>query len=252
MADSPLFKEHIMSLSKARLLPSLMLVCASLVSLAAAPPQDTPAPDWMAVVGPYPQPGTPTALAEVAILSWLQRTRTQADVSRALSEAHPSLGCFAAVLTPSSSLAASGHAAAGISLADYPMTQALLAQARTDLEPILAGLQNTFARPRPYVSFPALTPAIPAEAGPSYPSSHAVLGVVYARILSQFVPPDRNALLGVGALLGTDRVLAGVHWPSDVEAGQRLGQAFADYWINQPLNRQAIKDCCCHEWRQGH
>ena len=49
--------------------------------------------------------------------------------------------------------------------------------------------------------------------------------------------------------LKADRVLAGVNWPSDVEAGQRLGRKFADYWINQPGNRQAIKDVCCHEWR---
>lgn len=241
-----------MSLSKARLLPSLVVVCASLLSLAAAQPQDLHVPDWMMVVGPFPQPGTPTALAEVAILSWLQRSRTQADVGRVLAEAHPSLGCFAPALTPPASLSASGHPAAGISLSDYPLTQALLAQARTDLEPILARLQNGFARPRPYLSFPALTPAIPEEAGPSYPSSHATLGVVYARVLSQFEPANRDALMGVGTLLGTDRVMAGVHWPSDVEAGQRLGLAFANYWINQPANRQAIKDVCCQEWQGRH
>lgn len=238
-----------MPLTKASLLSILVLVCATLLPLAAEPPV-VHEPNWMMVVGPYPQPGTPTAQAEVAILSWLQRSRTPVDVQRALAEAHPSLGCFAPALGAAPGVAR--DPAPGLSLADYPKTQALLASARTDLMPILTALKNGYARPRPYLAFPALTPAIPEEDGPSYPSGHAALGALYAQLLAQFVPDSRDALAQMGALLGTDRVMAGVHWPSDVEAGQRLGRKFAWYWINQPENRQAIKDVCCQEWRRGH
>ena len=46
---------------------------------------------------------------------------------------------------------------------------------------------------------------------------------------------------------GDDRAMAGVHWPSDVLAGQRLGQIFAAYWLGLPENAQMIQDASA-EW----
>ncbi|BDU74202.1 phosphatase PAP2 family protein [Mesoterricola silvestris] len=212
---------------------TLALACAALAPLPAA------TPDWVSVVGLYPQPGTPDALQDLGVTMWLQHSRTQADVSRALADAHPGIGCFASLLDETFDISA------------HPLTEALMAQARGELLPILESLKGTFDRPRPYQTFPAITPAVPLEATPSYPSSHAAVGVLYARILAQFVPAHGPALLERGRQLGDDRVMAGVHWPSDVEAGQRLGRAFANWWISQPANRQLIVEACGKEWRGG-
>jgi hypothetical protein len=61
------------------LLP-LAVVGASFVPLCAAEP------DWLTLVGLYPQPATVTALSELAIMLWLQNVRTAQDVARAQEE----------------------------------------------------------------------------------------------------------------------------------------------------------------------
>jgi membrane-associated phospholipid phosphatase len=226
-----------------RSLVSLALVGASFAPLGAAAPV---APDWLSVVGLYPQPGTVTAQSELAIMLWLQGSRTDQDVARARSEATPSFGCFASAIHPGgNALAAPGP----IEIGNFPRTAALLDQARADVTPLLESLGNTFLRPLPYQSFPALTPVLAEPAPFSYPSVHATLGVLFARILDQFDPDDQVAIGATGHLLGTDRVLGGVHYPSDVEAGQRLGNAFATWWIDQPEHLQLFQ-AACGEWHR--
>jgi hypothetical protein len=222
----------------------LALVCASFAPLPAAQPAEEP--DWLTIVGLYPQPSTVTAQEEVAILLWLQNSRTAQDVSRALSETTPSFGCFAGDIHQG--LAATpGGSAQPIEIANFPKTAAVLEQAREDVTPILEALTNTFLRPSPYVAYPAVNPALPLVPGFCYPSAHATLGVIYAQILAQYDPGDQAAFLTTANLLGTDRVLGGVHYPSDVEAGQRLGKAFATWWLDQPGHLQLLQTAC-KEW----
>lgn len=217
---------------------TLALACASLTPLPAAAPSAAVAePDWVSVVGLYPQPGTADALQDLGVVIWLQRSRTRVDVARARAESHPSIGCFAQVLNRT------------FDVASFPLTEALLDRARGDLAPILESLKGTFARPRPFQVFPAVAPVVATDDSPSYPSTQAAVGVLFARILAQFDPAAGEALLERGRQLGDDRVMAGVHWPSDAEAGQRLGRAFATWWIGQPGNRQLIVEACAQEWR---
>jgi acid phosphatase (class A) len=214
---------------------SLALVCAA--PSFATEPERAAAPNWASVVGLYPQPGTVTGQGEQLVLLWLQKSRTPQDVARAKGEGHPSLGCFATDIRQS------------IAIVDFPKTEAVLEQARQDLAPVLDALHVTFARPRPYLAIPALTPVLPEVNSFSYPSTNAALGTLFAEIIRQWDPADQDALAARGNLLGTDRVLGGVHYPSDVDAGQRLGKAFATYWIDQP-EHLALIQTACSEWNQ--
>ena len=221
---------------------ALALACAGSAPLAACPLLTLDEPNWPAVVGTYPQGGTPAALGEQAVLFWLQRSRTAQDVARAQGEDTPSFGCYARDihLGPGA-----GLQDGGVDFRDFPRTQAVLDHARQDLWPVLQSLQATFARPRPYTVFQGLQPALPVSAGPSYPSVHAVLGCFFACIIAQYDPADKPALEATGQLIGTDRVLGGVHYPSDVDAGQRLGHVYATWWINQHLS---LIQTACGEW----
>lgn len=224
----------------------LAVVCASFAPLPATQPAALAAePNWLTVVGLYPQPGTMTAQEELAVLLWLQNSRTAQDVARAKGEATPSLGCFASDIH-----LGAGAAPGSISIADFPRTAAVLEQARQDMAPVLNSLKQTFLRPRPFVSYPAVVPALPEPGGFSYPSTHAALGMVYCEILCQLDPADEAGFMATAKLIGTDRVLGGVHYPSDVDAGRRFGQAWVNYWLDQPEHLKLLQTACS-EWHRN-
>ena len=45
-----------------------------------------------------------------------------------------------------------------------------------------------------------------------------------------------------GKLMGDDRVIAGMHFPSDVAAGQKLGGAIAKKLMENPVFQKSLQD----------
>jgi hypothetical protein len=219
-----------------RLIPC-SIACTLVLSAAAPAPAPTvwsAEPDWGAVVGGYPAPGSPAAREELATLHRLQDQRTPADVDRILRESHPDLGLFL-------------DAIGGPDPSDDPATGALLQQAKRDLKPVVAALKDRFRRIRPFQADPTLHPALDPDGSFSFPSKHAALGAMFAELLIRLDPADAEALAGEGRLIGADRVLAGLHWPSDVRAGQYLGAAFARDWLTRPDLAWMVRDAAA-EW----
>jgi acid phosphatase (class A) len=75
----------------------------------------------------------------------------------------------------------------------------------------------------PAADSPCTVPAVPAAYSASYPSGHATVGAMMAILLAQMVPERRAALFERGWDYGQARVISGVHFPTDVEAGRVLG-----------------------------
>ncbi|HXE52353.1 MAG TPA: family 16 glycoside hydrolase, partial [Tepidisphaeraceae bacterium] len=82
-------------------------------------------------------------------------------------------------------------------------------------------------RPRPPAVEPRIHPCVMLERSSSYPSGHAERGIMWATLLSEMFPDKRDALMARGRQLGEDRLIAGMHWPSDIAAGQKLGAELA-------------------------
>lgn len=59
----------------------------------------------------------------------------------------------------------------------------------------------------------------------SYPSGHAIVGWAWGLILGELAPAKASGLLEAGREIGESRVICGVHYESDVEAGRMLGAA---------------------------
>jgi membrane-associated phospholipid phosphatase len=189
-----------------------------------------------ALVGAAPAPGSADAAADLAVVLWEQRTRTPEDVARAVAEEQLSLEDYAAALGTT------------FDAARHPLTDALLARAAAASRPCVGAAKAAHARPRPYVADARVSPAVPREPTASFPSGHATRGALLAAILAELAPDRRGALLARGAQIGHDRVVAGVHYPSDVAAGERLGLAIAEALLGEPGFRGELERVRAKEW----
>jgi membrane-associated phospholipid phosphatase len=82
-------------------------------------------------------------------------------------------------------------------------------------------------RPRPGAQFPAFSTALPTPNSPSYPSEHAVVAAAASGVLSYLFPKDAGLFEARAAEAGQTMLIAGLNYPSDVQAGYELGAAVA-------------------------
>lgn len=88
-----------------------------------------------------------------------------------------------------------------------------------------------YNRARPGDFDATLETVIPSPASPSYPSEYAAAGAAAAGILSSLFPEDAALFAELASASTDSRLLAGVEYPSDVEAGRILGEAVAEQVI---------------------
>ena len=92
-----------------------------------------------------------------------------------------------------------------------------------DIRPYVRAAKDRFRRLRPYEIEPRLEPCIDDVRGDlSYPSGHATYGYVMAYLLRDMVPERRTQLLARADEFARQRMVCGVHFTSDLEAG-RIG-----------------------------
>jgi len=171
-------------------------------------------PTLLAKTGRPPEQGQPKAISDLSILLWLQSHRSPQLIANSWLLLDRNLSNF--------------DLAVGVDMAKT--TPELL----RGLAPFLAlvdGAKDTikdiYKRPRPYSADASIQPCLPRESGWSFPSGHSTFYRAAAELLVDLLPERRERLLAVGLSGGSSRTLCGVHYPSDVEAGQRLGEAAA-------------------------
>ena len=89
----------------------------------------------------------------------------------------------------------------------------------------------TYNRLRPSEVNPDLTTVIPNPPSPSYPSEYAVTAGAATAVLSWLFPNDAEYFEAQAQAAVNSRLLAGVEYPSDVEAGLELGRRVAELAI---------------------
>jgi PAP2 superfamily protein len=81
---------------------------------------------------------------------------------------------------------------------------------------------------RPSQLDPELKTLFPPPNHPSYPAAHGCVSTAAAVILARLFPGDAETLLALGKEAAEARIYAGIHYRSDIDAGQALGRAVAD------------------------
>jgi acid phosphatase (class A) len=195
--------------------------------------------DITALLPPPPRLHSAAEDRDVAEVMAAQGTRTPAQAARAEADAKVDIFRFADVLGPQF-------------LPDHvPLTAAFLRKVRRETGAVMNIAKDCWERPRPFVVDGALhppgtigedtrnpsgadngphaargpgSPCAPLQPKPaytySYPSGHSTFGVTTAILLAAMVPEKREELFARGWEYGHNRVIGGVHFPTDVEAGR--------------------------------
>jgi len=82
-------------------------------------------------------------------------------------------------------------------------------------------MKNRFQRSRP-----DFIPPCPGSSsgGYSYPSTHAAISRVFAYVLADLVPERKAEFIAKADAIAQDRLIIGVHYPTDIAAGKELGE----------------------------
>ncbi|MCX5786414.1 MAG: phosphatase PAP2 family protein [Elusimicrobia bacterium] len=103
--------------------------------------------------------------------------------------------------------------------------ESILDKVRTDAGSIVYLQKQKYKRPRPFLRDSAITPCLNREGGYAYPSGHSTTARVFGLILSDLVPASSAKFMSYADQAALNRVIGGVHHPSDIEAGKNLGDA---------------------------
>jgi len=101
---------------------------------------------------------------------------------------------------------------------------------------------RTDGRPRPFVNNAEIQPAGERPKSASYPSGNSLLGYTYAIILAEMLPEKHDEIFSKGVDIGDARVIAGVHYPSDVAAGRLAAVEIASALARSPLYKGEFEE----------
>ena len=117
-----------------------------------------------------------------------------------------------------------------LDLARLPATTKLLNEVAAEEDPDSKPAKAYFHRDRPWIVDPSLTPCAPTkptQAHASYPSGHATRSYSMGIVLASLVPEKSQAILKRSAEFAENRLVCGMHFRSDIVAGQELGTIIA-------------------------
>jgi acid phosphatase (class A) len=174
-----------------------------------------------------PAEGTRLAADDESILKEYQATRTEDECAKADHESHLNLN---SLFGPQTGVLTASEVSSMNSIARRVILRGGW---------VTTFFKSHFKRPRPYHEDLGINPCIrkPFDlfGKRSYPSSYAVIATMLEEVLVRKFPEKRELIVQQAKQIGINRVLGGVHHPSDITAGEELGRQIAEqYLANHP------------------
>jgi acid phosphatase (class A) len=174
------------------------------------------------LLAPPPALGSPEETADLAAVTQAEKDRSAQDAVNAEADHQRSVFRFADVMGPD------------FTPEKLPFATKFFKRVYSDENKIVDETKNYFARPRPFIVDSNLMPMVYPKATPSYPSGHTTFAYVMAILLATMVPEKAAAIFNRAASYGYNRVVAGAHFPTDVEAGRIAGTVIDSVFFHEP------------------
>ncbi|MGA2410348.1 MAG: phosphatase PAP2 family protein [Candidatus Binataceae bacterium] len=195
--------------------------------------------DLVEILGPPPLADSPAGKADLAAVIEAQRTVTPAEKNEVQAD-----NCFSIIRF-------SDVMGSGFESDKLPFTIAFFQRIFSDEQNAIEAAKKQFNRPRPFVADPAeIKPLVEQPNNASYPSGHATFAYVTAILLATMVPEKAHPLFDRAALFAHHRVIAGVHYPADIEAG-RIAGSVIDNVLLHDVRFEADLEKSCNEVRHA-
>jgi acid phosphatase (class A) len=162
--------------------------------------------------------------SELAELHRIEQARTSEQIAKAKAdEDEENMFAFKAVF------------GANFTADVLPMTAALGAHVKNEQSVVGGQLKRYYQRPRPYQTDITLHPVCELKTEhDSYPSGHGLTGYLEAFTLAEIAPEKRTEILARADDYAYNRLVCGVHYPSDVEASRKAAYAVFGYMLATP------------------
>ena len=214
--------------------PLLALLTATLITGCASTPErvlnvaspyfDARSLDLSRVLPPPPTNDSEITRNEIAVMLKIQQERTPEEAARARADASYSVFRFADALGNPEVFNANS----------LPKTNSLFRKVTYEEGAVVQAGKRGFKRPRPFVLEPRIEPIVKKPTNDSYPSGHAMWSRVVGLVLADMLPEYSDKIMARADDFAGHRVVAGVHYPSDVDAGKHAGTALAAFLFASP------------------
>jgi acid phosphatase (class A) len=171
--------------------------------------------DLTKLLPPPPPQDSDITKKEISEILDFQKNRTKQMADLAIADQDVSVFRFADVLGP------------GFTREKLPFAAVFFNNVLRNEISITDPAKGFWNRPRPYVFDKRVKPCLNMPVNASYPSGHSAAGNLIAIILANMIPENSEAIYGRGWEFAMNRVIGGVHYRSDAEAGRMAATAIA-------------------------
>jgi acid phosphatase (class A) len=198
--------------------------------LAADPITLPPGVDF-SILPPPPADDSPAGLADLNVLLYVQANRTPEQEEHAKAMASPSIFAM-------------GRSIFGdwFTRQNLPRTAEILTQVTKITDPVKENAKKKWQRPRPYTRSNLINPVVgkPGDSG-SYPSGHVYGTAVPLFVFTAAFPDHADDFEKIIRGMMWGRIVGGVHYPTDTEAGRLLAKDVVDKLLETPAMQDAIQ-----------
>ena len=178
--------------------------------------------DLLHILAPPPTPDSAAGKADLQGVLAAVNARTEASIKQAQDDDKRNVFRFADVM------------GSNFRTENLPLTTQLFQHVYEDGNAATLAAKNTFKRMRPFVVDPEIKIIVVQPPDFSYPSNHSTFGNEAGILLADMVPESAVAIFARAAAYAHNRVVAGVHFPTDVEAGHIAASVIDNTLLHNP------------------